>query len=106
MSHPLDRAVWNALNTRLAGFTTSDSDAHAVRIDPEIGIFVSGADASPETVAAMTELARRHPGAGMVEHADGPMAELDLAGVEVSGRIPLVQMACDALTPGGPDLAY
>lgn len=106
MSHPLDRAVWNALNTRLSAFTTADSDARAVRIDPEIGIFVSGADASPETVAAMADLALRHPGAGMVEHADGPMADLDLPGVEVASRIALVQMTCEALTPGGSDLAY
>lgn len=106
MSHPLDRAVWNALNTRLAAFTTADSDKHAVRIDPEVGVFVSGADTSPETVAAMADLARRHPGAGMVEHAEGPMAELDLPGVEVVSRIALVQMACEALTPGGPDVAW
>lgn len=106
MSHPLDRAVWNALNTRLAGFTTAESDARAVRIDPEVGVFVSGADASTETVAAMAELARRHPGAGMVEHADGPMAELDLPGVEAVSRIALVQMACEALTSGGSDLAW
>ena len=106
MSHPLDRAVWKALNTRLASFTTADSDARAVRIDPEVGVFVSGADASPETVAAMAELARRHPGAGMVELADGPMAKLDLPGLEVVSRIALVQMTCAALTPGGPDLSY
>ena len=106
MSHPLDRAVWNALNTRLSGFVTADSGARAVRIDPEVGVFVSGADASPETVAAMAELARRHPGAGMVELAGGPMAELDLPGVEVVSRIALVQMTCAALTPGGPNLAY
>ena len=37
MNHPLDRAVWNALTTRLSSFTTPESDAHAVRIDPEIG---------------------------------------------------------------------
>lgn len=106
MSHPLDRAVWNALNSRLSGFVTSDSDARAVRIDPEVGIFVSGADASAETVAAMADLARRHPGAGMVEKSDGPMADLDLPGVEVAGRVPLVHMMCTALAPGGSDLAY
>lgn len=106
MSHPLDRAVWNALTGRLSGFVTGDSDARAVRIDPEIGIFVSGADASAETVTAMAGLARRHPGAGMVEKAGGPMAALDLPGVEVVNRIALVQMTCAALTSGGSDLAY
>ena len=34
MSHPLDRGVWNALNTRLSSFATLDSNAHAARIDP------------------------------------------------------------------------
>ena len=106
MSHPLDRAVWNALNTRLSDYVTADSDARAVRIDPEVGIFVSGADASPETVAAMADLARRHPGAGMVEKSDGPMGALDLPGIEVVSRVPLVQMMCTALTPGGSDLTY
>ena len=106
MSHPLDRAVWNALTTRLSGFVTEDSDAYAVRIDPEVGVFLSGRDASPEPRAAMAELALRHPGAGMVEKTGGPMAELDLPGVEVINRVPLVQMVCEALTPGGPDLSY
>ena len=106
MSHPLDRAVWTALTSRLSGFVTSDSAARAVRIDPEVGIFVSGADAEPETRRAMAQLALDHPGAGMVEKTGGPMAELDLPGVEVVNRIPLVQMTCATLTPGGSKLAY
>ena len=106
MTHPLDRAVWNALTTRLAGFVTSDSNSHAVRIDPEVGVFLSGADATPESLAAMADLVRAHPGAGIIEKTGGPMAELDLPGVEIVGRIPLVQMMATALTPGGPDLAF
>ena len=106
MTHPLDRAVWNALTTRLSGFLTADSEARAVRIDPEVGIFVSGADAEPETLKAMAALVRAHPGAGMVEKTGGPLAEADLPGVEVVNRIPLVQMVCPALTAGGPDLTF
>ena len=106
MTHPLDRAVWNALTTRLSSFVTADSDARAVRIDPEVGIFVSGADAEPETLTAMAALARAHPGAGLVEKTGGPLAEVDLPGVEVINRIPLLQMVCEVLTPGGPDLAF
>ncbi|WGM46223.1 hypothetical protein KOAAANKH_01091 [Brevundimonas sp. NIBR10] len=106
LDHPLDRAVWNGLTSRLAGFATSDSGPRAVRIDPEVGVFLSGADAEPETLAVMADLARRHPGAGMVEKADGPMAGIDLAGVEVVSRVPLVQMVASALTPGGPDIAF
>jgi ribosomal protein S18 acetylase RimI-like enzyme len=106
MSHPLDRAVWNALTTRLSGFVTEDSDARAVRIDPEVGIFVSGVDAEPETLQAMAELALRHPGAGMVELTGGSTGAPDLPGVEVVNRVPLVQMVCSALTAGGPDLVF
>lgn len=106
MSHPLDRAVWNALTTRLSGLVTADSDDRAVRLDPEVGIFLAGSDVTPETLSGMAELALRHPGAGMVEMAGGPMAALYLPGVEVVSRIPLVQMVAAALTPGGPDLAF
>ena len=105
MSHPLDRAVWNALTTRLSGFVTAESDARAVRIDPEVGVFVAGADAEPGALQAMADLALRHPGAGMVELTGGPMGGLDLPGVEVVDRVPLVQMVCSALTAGGPELA-
>ena len=106
MTHPLDRAVWNALTTRLAGFVTADSDAKAVRIDPEVGVFLSGADAAPETLAVMAGLALRHPGAGMVERTGGPLAGVELPGVEVINRVPLVQMVCAALTSGGSDIAF
>lgn len=106
MTHPLDRAVWNALTTRLSGFVTADSDARVVRIEPEVGVFLSGADAGQGTLAAMAELARRRPGAGMVEMTGGPMAEVELPGVAVIDRVPLVQMVCAALTPGGPGLAF
>jgi len=106
MPHPLDRAVWNALTTRLAGYTTADSDARAVRIDPEVGVFLSGADATPETLSAMAQLALRHPGAGMIEKTGGPMSEVDVPGVEVASRIPLVQMVATALTAGGPDPVF
>ncbi|WP_269515020.1 GNAT family N-acetyltransferase [Brevundimonas subvibrioides] len=106
MPHPLDRAVWNALNTRLAGFVTPDSDTRAVRIDPEVGVFLCGADATPESLAAMADLARRYPGAGIIERTGGPMAAPDLPDIEVVDRIPLVQMVATALTPGGPDPVF
>lgn len=107
MTHPLDRAVWNALNTRLARFKTPDSDALAVRIDPEVGIFVSAADASADSRRRMAELAHLHPGAGMVERADGPMVDVLPEGIAVRDRIALVQMTATALTPStGSDLAF
>jgi len=106
MSHPLDRAVWNALTTRLSAFATPASDARAVRIDPEVGVFLAAADNSAESVARLTELARRHPGAGLVERSDGSMVDV-LPQVAVARRIALVQMTATALTPGGGgDLAF
>ncbi len=106
MNHPLDRAVWNALTTRLSPFATADSNARAVRIDPEVGVFLAAADATPASRAALSDLARRHPGAGLVEAEGGPMVDILPDGVVVARRIPLVQMTAAALTPGGGDPAF
>lgn len=106
MSHPLDRAVWNALNTRLSSFTTADSDDRAVRIDPEVGVFLAAADASPDSVASLSALARRHPGAGLVEAEDGPMVDVLPDGIAVARRIALVQMTADRMTGGGPEANF
>ena len=107
MSHPLDRAVWNALTTRLSSFATPESDTRAVRIDPEVGVFLSAADASPQSRARLSELARLHPGAGLVERADGPMADVLPDGIAVARRINLVQMTAGALTPSkAPTIAF
>jgi predicted GNAT family acetyltransferase len=107
MTHPLDRAVWNALNTRLSPFATPDSDARAVRIDPEVGVFLAAADASPESRGRLTELARLHPGAGLVERSDGPMADVLPEGMAIRARVALVQMTAAELTPSaGPEIAF
>lgn len=106
MSHPLDRAVWNALTTRLSPFTTADSDGRAVRIDPEVSVFLAAADTSAASLARLSELARRHPGAGLVEATGGPMVDVLPQGTAVDRRIALVQMMATALTPGGRDLPF
>jgi predicted GNAT family acetyltransferase len=107
MSHPLDRAVWNALTTRLSSFATPESYTRAVRIDPEVGVFLSAADASPQSRARLSELARLHPGAGLVERADGPMADVLPDGIAVARRINLAQMTAGALTPSkAPTIAF
>lgn len=106
MSHPLDRAVWNALTTRLSPFATADSDTRAVRIDPEVGVFLAAADASPESRARLTELAHRHPGAGLVEAEAGPMVDVLPEGRAIARRVALVQMTATELTPGVSSLAY
>ena len=79
MSHPLDRAVFNALTTRLSRFATPDSGAAAVRLDPEVGVFLAAADDSAASREAMGVLARRYPGAGLVEHEDGRLEILEWA---------------------------
>lgn len=106
MSHPLDRAIWNALNTRLSSFATPDSNAHAVRIDPEVGVFLACADDTPDSVAALGELARAYPGAGLIEVEGTAIADVLPVGVSVSSRIPLVQMTGKALTASSRSVAY
>ena len=102
MTHPLDRAVFNALTTRLSRFTTPDSGALAARLDPEVGVFLAAADDSAASREALGVLARRYPGAGLVEREDGPMAGVLPEGVPVAAQVALVQMTATALTPAGP----
>nr|WP_314526206.1 GNAT family N-acetyltransferase [uncultured Brevundimonas sp.] len=106
MSHPLDRAVWNALNTRLSSLTTPDSSFHAVRIDPEVGVFMACADGSPDSLAAMGDLARTYPGAGLIEVEGSAIADVLPVGAGVVGRVPLVQMTARAVTAGGKSVVY
>ncbi|WP_296176155.1 GNAT family N-acetyltransferase [uncultured Brevundimonas sp.] len=105
MTHPLDRAVFNALTTRLSRLTTSDSGALAARLDPEVGVFLAAADDSAASREALGVLARRYPGAGLVEREDGPMAGVLPEGVPVAAQVALVQMTATALTPVGSDAA-
>lgn len=102
MIHPLDRAVYNALTTRLSRFTTPDSGPDAVRLDPEVGVFLAAADDSAASREALGVLARRYPGAGLVEREDGPMAAVLPQGVPIAAQVALVQMTATALTPVGP----
>lgn len=105
MTHPLDRAVFNALTTRLSRFTTANSGPDAVRLDPEVGVFLAAADDTAASRKALAELARRYPGAGLVEREDGPMAGVLPEGAPVAAQVALVQMTATALTPVGPDAA-
>lgn len=106
MTHPLDRAVFNALTTRLSRFATADSGPYpgpgAARLDPEVGVFLAAADATAHSRKALAELARRYPGAGLVEREDGPMAGVLPEGAPVAAQVALVQMTATALKPAGP----
>ncbi|MGH7028249.1 GNAT family N-acetyltransferase [Brevundimonas sp.] len=105
MTHPLDRAVFNALTTRLSRFTTADSGPDAVRLDPEVGVFLAAADDTAQSRKALAELARRYPGAGLVEREGGPMAGVLPEGAPIAAQVALVQMTATALTPVGPGAA-
>ncbi|MCK6105701.1 GNAT family N-acetyltransferase [Brevundimonas sp. EYE_349] len=106
MSHPLDRGVWNALNTRLSSFATLDSNAHAARIDPEVGVFLACAEDTSDSIAALSELARAYPGSALIEVEGAAIADVLPSGVAVSSRIPLVQMTAQALTASSRSVTY
>lgn len=104
MTHPLDRPLWSALTTRLGDVALGD--AHAVRIDPAVGVFLAAADDGPDSRAALNALADRYPGSGLVELMGGPMVDV-LPDRPVAGRSPCVQMTAAALTvSAGPDIVF
>lgn len=101
MSHPLDRPLWNALTGRL--LSVAIGHARAVRIHPEVGVFAAAEDDTPASITALTELCRAHPGAGLVEREDSPMADILPEGVDIVSRSPCVQMVCETLSPAIDD---
>lgn len=108
LAHPLDRPVWSALNGRLAALAIRREQAEgvAVRLDPDIGVFVAAADGSADSRALLTELAREFPGAGLVE-PEGTPIEAVLPDVPVVSRAPCVQMIASSLTAApASDLDY
>ncbi|KQY89676.1 GNAT family N-acetyltransferase [Brevundimonas sp. Root1423] len=101
LAHPLDRPVWSALNTRVAplAIRREQDGGAAVRLDPDVGVFVAAADGSPASRALLTALSREYPGAGMVEPEGAPI-EAVLPDVPVISRASCVQMTAAALTAG------
>ena len=69
--HPLDRPAWTALTTRQAGLAEGDA-ARAVRLKAEYGIFVAGADPSPDSLAAVAALVPAEGEVAMVEAEPWP----------------------------------
>ena len=100
LNHPLDRPVWSALTGRLAplAIRAEQGEGAALRLDPDIGVFVAAADASTDSRAALDELCRRYPGAGLVEPEGTPIAAV-LPDLPVVSQAPCVQMTAAALTP-------
>ena len=101
LAHPLDRPVWSALNTRVAPLTIrrEQDGGAAVRLDPEVGVFVAAADGSPASRALLDALCREYPGAGLVEPEGEPIAAV-LPNVPVLSQASCVQMTAVALTAG------
>ena len=102
--HPLDRPVWSALSGRLASLAIRrevDGGA-ALRLDPDIGVFLCAADGSAGSRAALADLARRYPGAGLVEPEGEPITDV-VPDVPVISRAPCVQMTAAVLAPGAAD---
>jgi predicted GNAT family acetyltransferase len=52
--HPLDRPVWNALTSRQS--CLAEGDGRALRFVADHGVFAASADATPESLAALTAL--------------------------------------------------
>ncbi|MBF0665850.1 MAG: GNAT family N-acetyltransferase [Brevundimonas sp.] len=103
IAHPLDRPVWSALTTRLAplAIRAEHEAGAAVRLDPDIGVFAAAADVSADSRAALDDLCRRYPGAGLVEPEGTPIAAV-LPDLPAVSRASCVQMTAAALTAGEP----
>lgn len=97
MSHPLDRAVWTALTTRQASLAIAEGGV--LRFDPHHALFAAAsAKARPEDWIA---LARN----------TGPLAWFEIDPVIPRGlvevnRIDCQQMVCEAVIPGGHQVAF
>lgn len=96
-SHPLDRAVWNALNSRQASLSIRQGGV--VRFDPAYATFAAaGPKATPED---WTTLARTTGAVAMFE-TDPVIPE----GLTEVARIDCLQMTATALTADGRDIAF
>jgi ribosomal protein S18 acetylase RimI-like enzyme len=96
--HVLDRPVWNALTGRQAAL--AQGDARAWRLAEDYGVFVAGADGSPESDGAIRALI---PPDGALWTVEGRPhgAPADTVAIREAH---LHQMVAEALTPAPPPL--
>jgi len=98
-SHPLDRAVWNALTTRQAHLAVAEGPV--LRFDPAYARFAAVRPDADDGAEAMVRLARRTgPLALFQTNAAAPqgLTEID--------RIDCLQMTCAALSAGGRSVDF
>ncbi|MGN6375420.1 MAG: GNAT family N-acetyltransferase [Sphingomonas sp.] len=100
MTHPLDRPVWNAFTTRQRRFATGD--AHAIRVDPAVGLFAAMADDTPDCRAALAKLLPAEGVVGLVERTV-PALPAEACVVKTAE---CVQMVADHVTVPLPDFAW
>ena len=98
-SHPLDRAVWNALTTRQAHLAVAEGPV--LRFDPAYARFAAVRADAGAGAEAMARLARR----------TGPLAlfQTDAAapqGLSEIDRIDCLQMTCTTLSAGGRSVEF
>ncbi|HVY88562.1 MAG TPA: GNAT family N-acetyltransferase [Hyphomonadaceae bacterium] len=84
--HPLDRPVWNALNTGWAKFALGK--APVVQLDPKYGPFAATADRSPDLLAALASCELGDLGLWVVEADAFPVPP----GMQFSHNAPIAQM--------------
>ncbi|CAN7350310.1 GNAT family N-acetyltransferase [Phenylobacterium sp. LjRoot219] len=97
MSHPLDRAVWTALNTSQAELALGVGPAR--RLAPEYGLFAAAADATETSLQSLGALVRASGEAALFE----PDPPAELPGVVVTPGDPLSQMVAEAPVCPTPD---
>src|ERR1044072_7244652 len=95
MSHPLDRPGWGALTTRPAAL--AEGDARAVRLMRDYGVFAAAADASTESLSALTRLIPEGDTFWLVE-TDPALPP----GAVIRKQALCHQMVADALTSAEP----
>jgi predicted GNAT family acetyltransferase len=99
VDHPLDRAAWHALTTRLSHVALGDE--RAVRMHPDYGQFAAPRNFSRESLAALAELIPPH---GTVSVA--PTAPFTPpAGTIITQQLVVHQMLADQVTATVQDFA-
>jgi ribosomal protein S18 acetylase RimI-like enzyme len=96
VTHPLDRPIWSALETRQAHFARGDKLVRRFPVD--VSPFVVARDGSPEAVAAIAALISEGEDVSLVEAAPPSAPE----GISES-RLPIFQMVWERFSSGESD---